>query len=48
MKALDSIYVKDVGAYELGLYRLPLKKKPSWLHRKMMNMLLGIKWIDLK
>jgi hypothetical protein len=38
-----------VGYYEIGKeggLQLRQTTKPKWLHRKMMDICLGIKWID--
>jgi hypothetical protein len=39
-----------VGYYQIGkgdgCLQLCLTEKPKWLHRKMMDICLGIKWFD--
>ena len=35
-----------VGYYEIGGLQICLSTKPKWLHRKMMNICLGIEWIN--
>jgi hypothetical protein len=35
-----------VGFYAIGQFRIAIGKKPIWLHRKMMALCLGWKWID--
>lgn len=39
---------KYVGGYQLGDpgFKIMLKKKPMWLHRKMMEWCFGWEWID--
>ena len=52
-------YIKTTGTIKVpnyvGRYCLPddsvcisLEKKPKWLHRKFMSLLLGITWTDKK
>lgn len=38
---------KPVGAYIIAEVFYTCKVKPKWIHRKMMNLVLGIKWVDL-
>jgi hypothetical protein len=34
------------GCYSVGGLSIYLEKRPKWLHRKMMKLCLGWKWID--
>ena len=37
----------SVGYWELGIgFHFYNKKKPNWLHQKMVAMLMGLKWKD--
>ena len=35
-----------VGGYKLGNTTLGLTYKPKWIHRKMMSIFFGVKWVD--
>ena len=35
-----------VGGYKLGNTTLGLTYKPKWIHRKMMSIFFGLKWVD--
>ena len=35
-----------VGGYKLGNTTLALTYKPKWIHRKMMSIFFGVKWVD--
>lgn len=35
-----------VGGYKLGNTALGLTYKPKWIHRKMMSIFFGVKWVD--
>ena len=35
-----------VGGYKLGTTTLGLTYKPKWIHRKMMSIFFGLKWVD--
>ena len=35
-----------VGGYKLGNTILGLTYKPKWIHRKMMSIFFGVKWVD--
>jgi hypothetical protein len=41
---------KFVGSYRIGdsgsYLQINLKKKPNWLHRKMMLLCFGWEWVD--
>ena len=44
----DTIKDSDeaVGSYRLGNTTLALPYKPKWIHRKMMSIFFGVKWVD--
>ncbi len=31
-----------------GDFHVFIKKKPNWLHRKMIKLILGFEWVDYK
>ena len=35
-----------VGGYKLGSTTLALTYKPKWIHRKMMSIFFGVKWVN--
>lgn len=41
---------KNVGGYKLGDHNLAttflMTYKPKWIHRKMMSIFFGVKWVD--
>lgn len=50
---ISSFYIDKipdyVGYYQIGSnLQISSTTKPKWLHRKMMNIFLGIKWFDFE
>jgi hypothetical protein len=46
---MENITIKTtlkVGGYKLGNTTLALPYKPKWIHRKMMSIFFGVKWVD--
>ena len=41
----ESSYPVSPGYYDLGGVHLELDKKPRWLHRVMVRLVLGWKWV---
>lgn len=37
---------KNAGGYQLGHEILSVPYKPKWIHRKMMRIFFGVKWVD--
>ena len=45
-KMILDIYSTPVGCYNLNGGYLELDKKPRWLHRVMVQLILGWKWVE--
>ena len=41
-----SIPPKPVGGYRMGEFTFNLTKKPRWIHRIGVRLVLGWKWVD--
>jgi hypothetical protein len=45
-KTLLPNQILNVSGYKLGNTTLALTYKPKWIHRKMMKIFFGVRWVD--